>query len=116
MDLYTFPITSGPEVESLQLRSHNLGLRNIMVPSGNSMGSKYRELAINGICNLYFAAYIWVKIIRMGNMHFLCQFLSVFIVTLSQNEPSESQKKNPVDKYTKESNGIALFLLQVGSI
>ena len=44
-------------------------------------------------------------------MHFSCHFLSVFIVTWSQNEPSESQeKKYPVDKYTKESNGIALFL------
>ena len=28
----------------------------------------------------------------------------------------EPRKKYPVDKYTKDSNGIALFLLQVGSI
>ena len=28
----------------------------------------------------------------------------------------EQRKKYPVDNYTKESNGIALFLLQVGSI
>ena len=27
-----------------------------------------------------------------------------------------AEKKFPVDKYTKDSNGIALFLLQVGSI
>ena len=28
----------------------------------------------------------------------------------------EPRKKYPVDKYTKDSNGIALILLQVGSI
>ena len=28
----------------------------------------------------------------------------------------EAKKEYPVDKYTKDSNGIALFLLQVGSI
>ena len=28
----------------------------------------------------------------------------------------ETKKKYPVDKYTKESNVIALFLLQIGSI
>ena len=38
---------------------------------------------------------IWVKIIRMGNMHFLCHFLSVFMVTWSQNELSEGWEKNP---------------------
>ena len=37
-------------------------------------------------------------------------------MTWSQNEPSESRKKKPVDKYTKDSNEIVLFLLQVGSI
>ena len=52
---------------------------------------------------------IWVEIFCLGNMHFLCTFLSVFIVTLSQNEPSEGHLT--VDKYTKESNGMALFLL-----
>ena len=48
---------------------------------------------------------IWVELIRMGNMPFLCHFLSVFMVTWSQNEPTEIWKKHPVDKYTKESNG-----------
>ena len=37
---------------------------------------------------------IWVKMIRMGNMHFSCHFVSVFIVTWSQNERSESWEKN----------------------
>ena len=37
---YTFPINSEQEFESLQLRTQNLGLRNLKVPSGNSMGSK----------------------------------------------------------------------------
>ena len=37
---------------------------------------------------------IWVKIIRMGNKQFSCHFLSVFIVTWIQNEPSESQDKS----------------------
>ena len=41
-------------------------------------------------------------------------FVSVFKVTWSHNEPSESQTKNA--QLTKESNYIALFLLQVGSI
>ena len=36
---------------------------------------------------------IWVEVIRMGNMHFLCHFLSVFMVTWSQNELSESWTK-----------------------
>ena len=50
-------------------------------------------------------------------MQFLFHLLLVFIVTWSQNKPSESQKNtHPVDKYTKESNGIVLFLLQVDSI
>ena len=40
------------------------------------------------------------------NKHIMCHFLSVFYVNLSQNEPSESQKKYPVDKYTNKSNGI----------
>ena len=31
---------------------------------------------------------IWVEIIRMGNMHFLCHFLAVFMMTWSQNEQS----------------------------
>ena len=59
---------------------------------------------------------IWMNIFCPGNRHFLSHFLSVFIVTWSQNEPSESWEKNyPVDKYTKESNSIALFLLEIGS-
>ena len=37
---------------------------------------------------------IWVEIIGMGNMHFLCHFLSVFIVTWSQNEPLKSREKS----------------------
>ena len=57
MDLYTFPITSETEVEPLQLRSKNLSLGNLKVPSGNSMGSKNCALAINSIFNLYFTAY-----------------------------------------------------------
>ena len=60
--------------------------------------------------------YIWVEIFCLGNRHFLCHFLSIFMVTLSQNEPSEDQKKYPVDKYTKESNSLTLFLLKVCSI
>ena len=47
---------------------------------------------------------IWLGIFCLGNMHVLCHFLSVSMVTWSQNEPSEGQKKYPVDKYTKESN------------
>ena len=58
MDLYTFPIIFEPEVRPLQLRSQNLSLLNLKVPSGNRMGSKYCTLAINSIWNLYFAAYI----------------------------------------------------------
>ena len=55
---------------------------------------------------------IWVEIFCPWNMYFLCHFLSVFMVTWSQNEPSEGWgKKSPVDKYTKDSNGMALFLL-----
>ena len=33
--------------------------------------------------------------ISMGNMDFPCHFLSVFMVTWNQNEPSEGQKKVP---------------------
>ena len=48
---------------------------------------------------LYFCSvhllFIWVKIIRMGNMHKPCQFLSVSMVTWSQNVPSNGQKKAP---------------------
>ena len=44
-------------------------------------------------------------------MHFLCHLLSVFIGAIG-----EPRNKYPVDKYTKESNGMALFLLKVGSI
>ena len=50
-------------------------------------------------------------------MPFSCHFLSVFMVTWSQNEPLEGwEEKSPVDKYTKDSNDMALFLWQVGSI
>ena len=37
---------------------------------------------------------IWVEIVCLGNMHFMCHFLSVFMVTLSQNEPSEARTKS----------------------
>ena len=47
-----------------------------------------------------------------GKYALSCHFLSVFMVTWSQNEPSEA----PVDKYIKDSNGMALFLWQVGPI
>ena len=40
------------------------------------------------------ARFIWVDIFGLVNMHFLCHFLSVFMVTLSQNEPSEGRKKS----------------------
>ena len=40
MDLYTFPITSEPEVRPLQLRSQNLSLTNLKVPLGNIMALK----------------------------------------------------------------------------
>ena len=36
-----------------------------------------------------------VDMIKMGNMHKMCYFFSVSMVTSSQNEPSESQKKVP---------------------
>ena len=45
------------------------------------------------VFDVYIYIYIWVKIIRMGNMHFSCHFFSVFILTWSQNEPPESRKK-----------------------
>ena len=61
--------------------------------------------------------YIWIKIIKMGNMHKSCHFLSLFMVTGNQIEPSVSPpQKYPVDKYTNESHGVAFILLQVGSI
>ena len=49
MDLYTFTITSEPKVRLLQLRSQNLSLSNLKVPSGNSMGSKYCAFTIKSI-------------------------------------------------------------------
>ena len=52
MNLYTFPITSEPEVRPLQLRCQNFSLKNLKVPSENSMCSKYCALAINSIWNL----------------------------------------------------------------
>ena len=56
---------------------------------------------------------ILVKIIRMGNMHFPCHFLSVFMASkLAIGEP----KNYPVDKYTNESLALALLLLQADSI
>ena len=58
-----------------------------------------------------------MNIFCLWNKHLLCHFLLVFIVTWSQNEPSESrEKKYPGDKYTEESNGIAFFLLQIDLI
>ena len=41
-------------------------------------------------------------------MHFLCHFLSDLESKCAIGRP---EKKYPVDKYTKESNGMALFLL-----
>ena len=67
---------------------------------------------------LVWVVCLWVKIIRMGNKHFSCHFLSVFIVTWSQNEPLESQEKNTQLTRTPR-RGIALhcfFLLQIGLI
>ena len=49
-------------------------------------------------------------------MHFPSHFLSVFMVTWSQNEPTEDQKIYKIDKYTDENTGMALFLWQVGLI
>ena len=54
-----------------------------------------------------FCFYIWVEMFCPWNRHFLCHILSVFILTWSQNEPSESQEKN--NQYTEESNDNALF-------
>ena len=51
-----------------------------------------------------------------GNIHFQCHFLSVFMLTWNQNEPSEGREKHSVHKYTKKSLVIALFLWEVGSI
>ena len=59
---------------------------------------------------------IWVKIIRMGNMHFLCHFLPLFIVTWSQNESSLSQEKNTQLTSTPRRVMGLYFLLQIGSI
>ena len=56
-----------------------------------------------------FCHSIWVEIIRMRNMHFLCHFLSVFFVTWIQTGHRRAFKK-----YTKESKWNALILLQVG--
>ena len=53
---------------------------------------------------------------KLGKLSFTKLPALVFMVTWSQKEPLESQKKYPVDKYTKESNCIALFLLHIGSI
>ena len=36
---------------------------------------------------------IWLKMIKMGNVHFPYHFLSVFMVPWSQNEHLEGQKK-----------------------
>ena len=55
MDLYTFSTTSEREVGPSQLRSQKLGVRNLQVPSRNSMGSKHCALATNGDLHLYFA-------------------------------------------------------------
>ena len=47
-------------------------------------------------------------------------FMSLFVSFHHEKESKwasgESRKNYPVDKYTKESNGIALFLLQIGLI
>ena len=47
-------------------------------------------------------------------------FLSLFVSFHGGLESKwaivEPRKKYPVDKYTKDSNGIALLLLQIGSI
>ena len=37
--------------------------------------------------------YIWVTFFFLGNKHFPCHFLSVFIKTCIQNMPSESRRK-----------------------
>ena len=37
--------------------------------------------------------FIWVEIIRMRNMQFLCHSLSVFMMTWTPNYPSESRTK-----------------------
>ena len=52
------------------------------------LGYKNKVLEVLGSSKL--PCNIWVKIIMMGNMHFLFHFLSVFIVTWSQNEPLKS--------------------------
>ena len=57
-----------------------------------------------------FKMTIWVKIIRMGNMHFLCHFFCQFSWWPGfKMSHRRAKKNNPVDKYTKESNGMALF-------
>ena len=43
-------------------------------------------------------------------------FVSFYGELKSKLAISEANKKHPVDKYTKESNGIALFLLLLDSI
>ena len=47
-------------------------------------------------------------------------FMSFFVSFHGDLEPKwaivEPRKKYPVDKYTKDSNGIALLLFQIGSI
>ena len=52
--------------------------------------------------------HIWVKISCPGNKQLPCHFLSVVMVTCSQNEP---KKNYPVNKYIKEINGIVTHLL-----
>ena len=51
--------------------------------------------------------YIWVDIISLGDIHKMCNFLSVFVVSCHQNWQSKNSKKNtqlisgPVDKLSQ---------------
>ena len=50
-------------------------------------------------------------------MPFSCHFLSVVIVTWSEKLAIGEPRKNyPVDKYSEESNGMALFLDALASL
>ena len=58
MDLYTFPITSKPEVrpQQLSLRSQHLSITNLMVPSGTSVFcfvGTYKILQDSKCCRMY---------------------------------------------------------------
>ena len=83
MYLFTFSITTEPDVVPYQLMSQNLSLINIQLPSGTRMDSKHCPMATHSTCNLGFRYQVWL--LQTGKKKMFSDFFRAFFCRFTQS-------------------------------